>query len=197
MQTPGPHLEALTHRLADTPVEFLAEPRIAGVVNAQAVSVAALVNDILLLHGARAPAASLQGFLGAQVKVDRNRLALAMITCWLLAGDWFIAQRLAQPALLQVLGDAVRELAAATPAHQYTQDQERREELARIVLARLGFRPRDESLAQATDRLSAISGTERRRLLEASRQAEQRAREIRQALAKKAAEESADKWSRE
>ncbi len=197
MQTPGPHLETLTHRLADTPVKFLAEPRIAGVANAQAVAVAALVNDILLLHGARAPAASLQGFIGAQVKADRNRLALAMILCWLLADDWFIGQQLPQPALLQVLGEAARELAASTPAHQFTQDPERREELARIVLARLGFRPRDESVAQSTDRLSAISGTERRRLLEASRLAEQRAREIREALAKKAAEESADKWSRE
>ena len=197
MQTPGPHLETLTHRLADTPVEFLAEPRIAGVANAQAVAVAALVNDILLLHGARAPAASLQGFIGAQVKADRNRLALAMILCWLLADDWFIGQQLPQPALLQVLGEAARELAASTPAHQFTQDPERREELARFVLARLGFRPRDESVAQSTDRLSAISGTERRRLLEASRLAEHRAREIREALAKKAAEESADKWSRE
>lgn len=197
MQTPGPHLETLTHRLADTPVEFLAEPRIAGVANAQAVAVAALVNDILLLHGARAPTASLQGFIGAQVKADRNRLALAMILCWLLADDWFIGQQLPQPALLQVLGEAARELAASTPAHQFTQDPERREELARFVLARLGFRPRDESVAQSTDRLSAISGTERRRLLEASRLAEQRAREIREALAKKAAEESADKWSRE
>ena len=197
MHTPGPHLATLTHRLADTPVEFLAEPRIAGVANAQAVSVAALVNDILFMHGERAPAASLQGFQGAQVKADRNRLALAMIACWLLADDWFLAQELAQHDLLQVLGEATRELAAATPAHQFTQDPERREELARIVLARLGFRPGDESVAQATDRLSAISGTERRRLLEASRLAEQRAREIREALAKKAAEESADKWSRE
>ena len=197
MHNPGPHLESLTHRLADTPAEFLREPRIAGVHNPQAVAVAALVNDILLLHGARAPAASLQGFHGAQVKADRNRLALAMILCWLLADDWFIGQQLPQPALLQVLGEAARELAASTPAHQFTQDPERREELARIVLARLGFRPRDESVAQSTDRLSAISGTERRRLLEASRLAEQRAREIREALAKKAAEESADKWSRE
>lgn len=197
MQTPGPHLETLTHRLADTPVEFLAEPRIASVANAQAVSVAALVNDILFLHGARAPAAALQGFLGAQVKADRNRLALAMIMCWLLADEWLVAQQPAQHDVLQLLGEVARELAAATPAHRYTQDPERREELARIVLARLGYRPRDESLAQATDRLSAISGTERRRLLEASRLAEQRAREIREALAKKAAEESADKWSRE
>ena len=197
MHQPGPHLETLTHRLADTPAEFLREPRIAGVHNSQAVHVAALVNDILRLHGARAPAASLQGFHGAQVKADRNRLALAMIMCWLLADDWFVAQRLAQEDVLQVLGEAARELAAASPAHQYTQDPERREELARIVLARLGFRPRDESEAQAVDRLSAISGTERRRLLEASRVAEQRSREIREALAKKAAQESADKWSRE
>ncbi len=192
MNTPGPLLETLTHRLADTPVEFLAEPRIAGVANAQAVAVAALVNDILLLHGTRAPAASLQGFIGAQVKADRNRLALAMILCWLLADEWFIGQQLRQQDLLQVLGETARELAAATPAHQFTHDPERREELARLA-----FRPRDESVAQATDRLSAISGTQRRRLLEASRLAEQRAREIREVLAKKAAEESADKWSRE
>ena len=197
MHNPGPHLETLTHRLADTPAEFLREPHIAGVHNPQAVAVAALVNDILHLHGARAPGASLQGFHGAQVKADRNRLALAMIMCWLLADDWFVARKLAQEDVLQVLGEAARELAAASPAHQYTQDPERREELARIVLARLGFRPGGESEAQAIVRLSAISGTERRRLLEASRAAEQRSREIREALAKKAAAESADKWSRE
>ncbi|OYO27648.1 hypothetical protein [Janthinobacterium sp. PC23-8] len=197
MKQAGPHLEVLTHRLADTPADFLREPCIAGVHNRQAVVVAALVNDILLLHGARAAAVSLQGFHGAQVRADRNRLALAMIMCWLLADEWFVARQLAQTELLQVLGEAARELAAAAPAHQYTQDPERREELARIVLARLGFRPGDESEAQAIDRLSAISGTERRRLLAASRAAEQRSREIREALAKKAAEESADKWSRE
>ena len=197
MNNPGPSLEMLTHRLADTPAEFLGEPRIAGVHNPLAVAVAALVHDVLRLHGARAPAAALQGFHGAQVKADRNRLALAMIACWLLAGDWFVARRMPQEALLLVLGEAVRELAAAAPAHRYTQDPERREELARIVLARLDLRPGDESVAQATDRLTAISGSERRRLLEASRLAEQRAREIREALAKKAAEESADKWSRE
>ncbi len=66
-----------------------------------------------------------------------------------------------------------------------------------MVLARLDYRPAGETIAQATDRLSGISGTERRHLIEASRAAEQRARELREALARKAAEESADKWSRE
>ena len=65
------------------------------------------------------------------------------------------------------------------------------------MLARLRFRPQGESVAQATDRLSALSGIERKRLLAASRAAEARARAIREALIRKQAEASADKWSRE
>jgi len=44
---------------------------------------------------------------------------------------------------------------------------------------------------------SSVSSRERVRLAAASRAAEERARQIREALARKAAEESADKWSRE
>lgn len=194
MENPGPILESLTHRLAEIPVEFLAEPRIGPYGT---VSVAALVNDVLYRHGARAPAAALRQFQGASAKADRNRLALVMIGAWLLADSWFDAQPPAQADLLHVFADALAELAAASAAHKFVNDPDRREELVRIVLARLHYRPAGETIEQAIDRLSSISGTERRRLLEASRAAEQRAREIRAALAKKAAEESADKWSRE
>jgi hypothetical protein len=194
MKNPGPGLESLTHRLADTPGEFLAEPRIQ---DTGTVSVAALVNDLLLRHGARAPLAALEPFIGTTLKADRNRLALTMIAVWLLADESFVGRGLAQRDLLAVLSVALPELSAANAAHKYVQDPDRREELARVVLAQLGLRPADESIEQATDRLSSISGAERKRLLEASRAAEKRAREIRAALAKKAAEESADKWSRE
>ena len=194
MKHVGPTIESLTHRLADTPGEFLAEPRIQ---DAGTVSVAALVNDLCYLHGARAPLAQLQGFIGTSPKADRNRLAVSMIAVWLLADEWFVAQRLAQADLLRVFSAALPDLIAANPAHKYVQDPDRREELVRVVLAQLNYRPADESIAQATDRLSSISGSERKRLLEASRAAEKRAREIRAALAKKKAEESADKWSRD
>jgi hypothetical protein len=190
----GPALESLTHRLADTPVEFLAEPRIQ---DKGAVRVAALVNDLCLRHGARAALAQLAPFEGATLKADRNRLALAMIAVWLLADEWFVAQRLAQAELLGVFSAALLELSGANAAHKFVQDPDRREELVRVVLAQLNYRPADESVEQATDRLSSISGSERKRLLEASRAAEKRAREIRAALLKKEAEESADKWSRE
>jgi hypothetical protein len=194
MQRIGPPLEILLRRLVETPSDFLDEPRIG---SAGTVHVAALVNDVLAMLGGRAPAAALACFGSRDVRADRNRLALAMIAAWLLAHEWFAGAALDRDAVLRVLDVDVRELAAATPAQKFVSDPDRREELARLVLARLGCRPEGETIAQATDRLSGLSGTERRRLLEASRAAEKRAREIREALAKKAAEESADKWTRE
>jgi hypothetical protein len=194
MNHPGPDLETLTRRLADTPPDFMDEPRVAG---SGRVAVAALANDLASMHGGRAPIEILARFEGQSARGDRNRLAVVMIGVWLLADQWFLAQDLDPAALLQALAEVSAELAAATPAHRFAGDVERREELARTMLARLGYRPAGETLAQATDRLAAISATERRRLLEASRAAEQRAREIREALARKVAAESADKWTRE
>ena len=194
MERPGPQLEHLTHRLAETPPDFLDEPKIG---NAGIVFVPALVNDLLHRLGGRAPAEALERFRGREAKADRNRLSLSMIAVWLLADEWFAGERFAQADVLRVLDEMAGELAAATPARKFVEDPDRREELARVALSRLGLRPAGETVAQATDRLSALSGTERRRLLEASRAAEARARAIREALIKKQAEESADKWTRE
>jgi hypothetical protein len=97
------------------------------------------------------------------------------------------------PLLLQ----GGNELALHVAADKFVANVERREELARFCLARLGFRPAGETRAQAEDRLSSLSAAERARVLQASRQAEARARAVREALARKAAEESADKYTRE
>jgi hypothetical protein len=194
MNQPGPDLETLTRRLADTPPDFLDEPRVAG---SGRVAVPALVNDLAGMHGGRVAFEALAQFEGRSARSDRNRLAVAMIGGWLLADPWFVAQRLDPAALVQILAGVAGELAAATPAHRFAADAERREELARTMLSRFGYRPAGETPDQATDRLAAISATERRRLLDASRAAEQRARGIREALARKVAAESADKWTRE
>lgn len=192
----GPQLAALTRRLAETPPDFLAPPVVQG---RGSVHVAALVNDVALRLGGRLPAAALARLRGDH-GADGARLAVVQLLAWLLADDWFAAAcplPAAQDALLDLLGDTAAELARATrPAHFVT-DPERREELVRVALARLGYRPAGETAEQAADRLSAISGMERRRLLEASRAAEARARAIREALARQAAEEAADKWTRE
>jgi hypothetical protein len=192
MEKVGPLLESLTRRLAETPADFLDEPRIG---STGLVAVPALVNDLLLMHGARAGREQLARFEADAAA--RNHLALVMIAVWVLADPWWLDQHLPQDALLRLLAESLAELAAGTPAHKFAADPERREELTRVILARLGYRPEGETQIQATDRLASVSGAERRRVLAESRAAERRAREIRAALAKKAAEESADKWSRD
>jgi hypothetical protein len=188
-----PHaaLEVLTRRLADTPPDFAAPPRIGA---RGTLHVAALVHDVAKRLGTALPADALQRLAG-----DGNAeyLAVVALLAWLLADDCFAGAQPAQARLLALIGQAAADLAAATKARQFVADPERREELVRMTLATLGWRPAGETAEQAADRLAAISGIERRRLLEASRAAEQRARAIRDALARQAAEEAADKWSRE
>lgn len=194
MLNPGPSLETLLRRVTDTPPDFLDEPRIAAVGK---VSVRAVVNDLLATLAQRASASALDRFRGSGPVADRNRLMLSLVLCWLLADDGFRGAGLAQSQLLAVLDDVARELAAHAGARKYIEDPDRREELVRLVLARLDLRPGGETPEQAVDRLSALSASERLRLLEASRVAEARARAIREALIRQQAEASADKWTRE
>lgn len=192
MEREGPILESLTHRLAETPQDFLAEPRIGP---RGKVATAAVVGDMLRLLGRDVSAKRLQAF--SEDRFDRNQLAVILILCWLLADDWFQKAGLEAHQLLRLLETDAAELAAQAPSKRYVADADRREELARLALAKLGFRPEGETIAQAQDRLTTLNSTERARVMQAARAAEERARAIRAALAKKAAEESADKWTRE
>ena len=140
MDNIGPALVNLTRRLLDTPIEFLGEPRIGAVGQ---MAVAALANDVLYLHGARAAAAHLQRFAGTTVKADRNRLALVAITAWLLADAWFLEQGLDHFQVFNALADVPEGLAPVTAAHRFVHDPDRREELARTVLAQ--FAPREKA----------------------------------------------------
>jgi len=188
----GPSLEAVTRRLAETPADFLGEPRIG---TRGTIVVAAVVNDVLAGLGLAAAPDLLR--LLNDPKADRNALTLAMILAWLLADEWFAAIRPEYARVARLFIADVPELAAQVRADLYVTDPDRREELVRTMLAGLDFRPAGETVQQASDRLSRISAAERRRLLEAGRASEERARQIREALARKAAQESTDKWTRE
>jgi hypothetical protein len=195
MQRSGPPLPAILRRLAETPADFLDEPRIG---RSGKVVVAALLADVLGELGLAADPRLLARFRpdGGDPQ-DRNLFRLAMVAAWLLADEWLARETPSEIEVADLFLTAIPELAPQVRADLYVTDPDRREELARTVLARLGFRPEGESEAEAADRLSMISAAERSRLLAASRAAEQRAREVREALARKAAQESADKWTRE
>lgn len=194
MDKEGPVLESLTRRLAETPPDFLEEPWIGG---RGQIHVAAVVHDLLRLLGGIADASKLTVFDGDDSKATPNRLAVTLLLCWLLSDEWFRQIRPASEAVLELLEEGAAVLAKQVTSRKFVVDVDRREELARFGLARLGYRPAGETLAQAQDRLTSISSAERARTLRASREAEKRARAIREELARKAAEESADKWTRE
>ncbi len=193
MNHEGPPLEVLLHRLAETPEEFLAAPRIA---RSGEVHVDAVIADLVRSYGASPGPPFLAAFRDATTK-DRNRLSVALLLAWLLADEWFRARAGLAEQLAAVIAGAAADLAPATAAEVFTRDPDRREEMARFTLARLDFRPAGETVVQAQDRLKSISTAERTRVIQAARAAEQRARAIREALTKKAAEESADKYTRE
>ncbi len=195
MERAGPPLELLTRRLAETPADFLAAPRIG---STGSVAVAAVVGDLLDLLGSEPAAAErLAVFESDNARQDRNRLCLVLVLCWLLADEWFRGEHLDMAGVWQLLGPGASELAADNPADRFVTDPDRREELARLALARLGSRPDGETVAQAQDRLTRISSSERNRVMQAARAAEERARAVREALVRKAAQESADKYTRE
>jgi hypothetical protein len=194
MDKEGPTLEHLLHRIAAAPSEFHSEPKIAGKGE---IHVPAVVRDLLAMRGLPIDISSLSAFAGRDAKADRNRLAIALLISWVLADRDLPIDAGQVNSVLGLMRDDATQLATYTNATKLFEDAERREELARLTLARLGLRPAGESAAQAQDRFTSISSIERARILKASQQAEQRARALREALAKKAAEESADKWTRE
>ena len=107
MKREGPALEALMRRLAETPAEFLAEPRL----RAQGVvEVAAVVFDLGVRLGGRAAEADLTRFAGGDPQRDRNRLAVTLLLAWLLSEPWFVAQPPPWPEVLALIGEGAREL---------------------------------------------------------------------------------------
>jgi len=195
MQSKGPLLEILTRRLAECPPDFLAEPRFgkAGLVHVDAV-----VSDLLVsLGNGSLTQEQAAAFRHTDARQHRNHYAVVLIACWLLHDDWFRTQKKYGEAARQFLSTNLAELALVVKAPQCVSDPDRREELARLCLHRLGLHPAGETEAQAYDRLTTLNTAERQRVIAATRAAEKRAQEIREAMAKKAAEEAADKWSRE
>src|SRR5690349_8612495 len=126
MQAEGPILESLTHRLADTPQDFLGEPRIGS--HGQ-VHTGAVAGDLIRMLGQAFDPAALSGLEGADPKRDRNRLAVVLILCWLLADEWFRASKPAVATVLELLRQGAAELGAQVPSQKFMTDPDRREEL--------------------------------------------------------------------
>lgn len=198
-EAPQPELHPLLRRLQETPAIFLAEPlQKSGKARVGILHVGAIVSDLLVdLGGARLSPAEIDAFVLPQSKYNANLLTVTAIAAHLLHADCFRQPRVFAPSALHFLRDQLKDLARLNEARGFVSDGERREELTRLALHALGLRPRGENPAQAQDRLTALDSVERRRVVEEARAAQIRAQQIREALARKEAEEAASKMMRE
>ena len=113
VESEGPALEALLHRLAECPPDFLAEPRLG---ERGVIEVAAVVADLLRALGGAAltPDAAAVFRPARQPAKHRNRLRAVLITAWLLHDDWFRErERFAAPAQ-QLLAGGVGGISTVT-----------------------------------------------------------------------------------
>ena len=182
-------------RLAECPAEFLAEPLIGA---AGTVHVVAVVSDLLeAAGGAGLSPDQASSFASTDARADRGRLRLTLVTCWLLHDEQIrTANTFASRALDFLLSD-VPALAPFAAVETWLQDPERREELARRCLRALGLRPAGETAAQAADRMNTLDSAGRQQVIAAARQAEERARRVREAMAAEAARQASLKAMRE
>lgn len=183
-------LALLLRHLADCPPVVRTDARALG---GAVLDVGAVLRDVLWQLGL--PDAFTRELTPILVPPEDNHLRLLLVTAYLLHHPLFRGKNLGERAL--VLFGSLRPLAGQAASATFVEDPERREELVRRTLAALELLPDGERPEVAKDRLQAIDSVERARLVAASRAAEKRAREVREALRKKAAEEAAAKVSRE
>jgi hypothetical protein len=191
MSRPGPQLEVLLRRLQDMPSEFLLEQ--------PGQSFGAVVHDLMVMLFDDVDPDALQRCADTHRRNVNPSASCSMLVAWLLADPWFTSnpQAMQQPHVWTALTSMSTVLAEEASVSAWRTDAVRREELVRSLLATVDLRPSAETEAQAQDRLVAISSSQRRRVVAAAQEAERRAAEIREALARQAAQEAADKSSRE
>jgi hypothetical protein len=191
----GPILESLLHHLSEIPPEFLDEPMLK---NAGRVDCAGVVNQLLSRFGLLPLTIEEAGEINLRRDAtQRNRLRMILVSSWVLSHVWFRENLKSPERIVMLLTTDLEELVQSVDAQKCVLETDRREELVRFLLMRLGIRPEGETEAYAKDRLTTLSTAERQRVLKASRASEERAKALRDALKKKVAQESADKWTRD
>lgn len=191
MTTHGPPVEALMRRLAETPGDFLAEPRVS---TGGAVHVDAVVHDVIADHGTLPGKAELAVFAAAE-PAARNWLRMVLIGAWLVHDESLRGADTA--AIVSWLTNGLRDLARLVDAEQCVVDQDRREELSRLLLAHLGLTPEGETPEQAADRLTTVDSVQRARVLAETKAKRDRAEELRREMEKQRAREAAGRYTRE
>lgn len=185
-----PTISELIHHIKRCPAEFLGAPirRGKGEVNSEA-----LVNDILrmLMQQPTAPAKTM-------LAADRRsaaELLLIQVCCWILTHPFFA--KIDNGWFNEVFWSQLAAVAPHVKSELWVADEQRAEELARMILKSSGYIPAGETSDEALDRFDAVNTVKRIKVIEESAAAEERARLLRRQMAEQRAREAANVYGRE
>lgn len=203
MRATGPSITHLTHRLANTPPVVTNEPGSPS-GNPTALTTTAMLSDVI--YGLGGPLFTPEDCrIVNQLHAQWGTRLMLMLqaAAYLAADPWFDGIARAHPEAniasktREFMLNGLTELSKYVKPDYLVADPEGREELARRYLAALGIVPEGETEDQSADRLTALDSVERARLIHATRESQKRARELREAMARRESEEAASKMSRE
>jgi hypothetical protein len=183
----GPSMPHLHHRMTSAPKELWQSPDLE--------NLPALVHDLVYQHQQQFSAEIINPF--RKQARQANWYAHCLLLVYFYADAEFRKTPLDAYQLVASLQEKAKELQSITEPQTYIDDVDHREEFIRLALAAVNRHPQGETPEQAADRLISCSSIERKRVLEAAKAAEERAAKIREALARQAAQEAANKMSRE
>ncbi|MFO0940304.1 MAG: hypothetical protein U0930_06000 [Pirellulales bacterium] len=197
MLAEGPRLESLIRRLAECPNEFIETCMTPSGSN----QLAAIVADHFRAWDGfawtvdRLPSLEVFNCSNRDKAKHMRWWGLVSVATWLVHDRYFLERpELGEFCLQWLLSDPLRELAELVRPSQFVEDPDRREELARLCLSAHQLRPIGEHPTQAADRLATLDSVGRQRILHETAEAERRAREVREAMARQRAMESASRY---
>lgn len=193
------NINDLNSYLADCPDVFLRAPMLLknNEIDGE-VSVGAVISDLLgIISGDFLNIEEVRKFYRVHNTKELNHYKLILIAARLLSHDVFVQAEVTKSEVMHLLENTIKKPAMLVDAEDFILDEERREELIRHCLNAFDILPESENKARAYDRLKAIDSVERDKVMHEAQKAHQRAKELREAMARKRAQEAASKMSRE
>lgn len=183
-------------RLAAIPAEFLAGFCRPG--ENDGLKLSALVNDLLVESGDPPVTESEVKILDSHSDRKPHSRIISLL-CHIYHDPVFVEMKVSTGYIRKfIFSQSLEALGASVDDPEiFVTDSERREELCRFALNCVNMYPSGEDEKKAKERLLALDSVERKKILDKTRQAQERAREIREAMLRREAEEAASKMSRE
>jgi hypothetical protein len=129
--------------------------------------------------------------------IDDNHWRSIHISLWLLSHRNFINSALIEDKLYNFWFEELSEASLYVKFKEWISDDERAEEMVRLLLHCCKIIPDGENQDEAADKLSSLSSADRQKVLKQSYEAHERIMNIKRAMAEKKAREAANTYGRE